>query len=318
MNANSEKLGVPAVHQTVFRLGVFAAIHPIEYAKILIQIGFEPIQPKPTRTLLGRPALSLPNVFQYIGYIRKKKGFFGLYHGVAPRVCGNFVHTYVSERITKLMPLQRRAENGENGNEGTEDKVLYFFQHTGRSMVSQCVAIIASQPFQVITVRMVAQFVGGEKTYNGIFSSIREIYAQEGISGFFSGLVPRIVGDLLLLWLSSCLTFVINTYLIKDKDLQSYTEASMSFIASAVTYPFLLVSRVMTVNNSGLVAGMPPQMPIYISWTDCWSHLKAQNQLKRGSSLLWRYYTGPYILKDGKPHVPSLQNFKMPLSTKYN
>ena len=94
------------------------------------------------------------------------------------------------------MPLQRRAENGENGNEGTEDKVLYFFQHTGRSMVSQCVAIIASQPFQgllhcllrvnfslqcqiplvfldlnlhyftlVITVRMVAQFVGGEKTY---------------------------------------------------------------------------------------------------------------------------------------------------------
>ena len=51
----------------------------------------------------------------------------------------------------------------------------------------------------------------------------------------------------------------------------------------------------MVVSRSGLAAGYPPFMPMYISWTDCFSHLKSQNQLKRGSSLFFRYYTGPQV-----------------------
>ncbi|GFU42585.1 mitochondrial carrier 2 [Trichonephila clavipes] len=44
-----------------------------------------------------------------------------------------------------------------------------------------------------------------------------------------------------------------------------------------------------------LKAGVPTNMPIYLNWLDCWSHLSAIGQLKRGSSLLWRYYSGPYM-----------------------
>ena len=51
----------------------------------------------------------------------------------------------------------------------------------------------------------------------------------------------------------------------------------------------------MVVSRSGLAAGYPPFMPMYISWTDCFSHLKSQTQLKRGSSLFFRYYTGPQV-----------------------
>lgn len=69
------------------RLGVSTALHPFEYAKVLmqvscktfpvllagidrgfflsIQIGFEPIAPVPGRTLFGNPTMILPNVFQY-------------------------------------------------------------------------------------------------------------------------------------------------------------------------------------------------------------------------------------------------------------
>lgn len=311
------------IRQAAFRLGIFAAVHPFEYAKILIQIGYEPIPPKPCHSLFRRPALALPNVFQYMDYIRKKRGFLGLYHGTSARVCGNVIQSYVSKHIVKLLPLKQEHEKEENADEADsnateEDKVLRFFQKTGREMLAQCAAVVASQPFQVITVRMVAQFVGGEDKYSNLFSSIEEIYKQDGIRGFFSGLVPRLLGELFSLWLYTCLTFVINTYLIKDKDLQVYTGASMSFISVAVTYPFILVSKVMCVNNSGLAAGMPPHMPIYTSWTDCWSHLKAQNQLKRGSSLLWRYYSGPCILKDGKPAVALEKNFRPPVSTKNN
>lgn len=52
------------------RLGVTTALHPLEYAKVLMQIGFEPIAPVPGRTLFGRPTMVLPNVFQYGKFAR--------------------------------------------------------------------------------------------------------------------------------------------------------------------------------------------------------------------------------------------------------
>ena len=51
----------------------------------------------------------------------------------------------------------------------------------------------------------------------------------------------------------------------------------------------------MAVSRSGLAAGYPPKMPLYTSWWDCFKHLKSQGQLKRGSSLFFRYYTGPQV-----------------------
>lgn len=47
------------------RLGVSAALHPFEYSKVLIQLGYEPISPIPGKSILGRPILALPNIFQY-------------------------------------------------------------------------------------------------------------------------------------------------------------------------------------------------------------------------------------------------------------
>lgn len=72
------------------------------------------------------------------------------------------------------------------------------------------------------------------------------------------------------------------------------------FIATAVTYPFQVVSNCIAITGSGLKAGSPPHMPIYNSWIDCWTDLSRQNQLKRGSSLLVRYYTGPQMFIGGR------------------
>jgi carrier protein len=35
---------------------------------MMFQIGYEPVPPRTTKTLFGRPALALPNVFQYSKY----------------------------------------------------------------------------------------------------------------------------------------------------------------------------------------------------------------------------------------------------------
>ncbi|KAG8285864.1 Mitochondrial carrier 2 [Homalodisca vitripennis] len=40
-----------------------------------------------------------------------------------------------------------------------------------------------------------------------------------------------------------------------------------------------------------LTAGSPPNMPHYHNMFHCWGHLQRIHQLKRGSSVLWRYYT---------------------------
>lgn len=50
------------------RLGVQSALHPFEYAKVLIQLGYEPIAPRPGRTIFGKDVLVLPNIFKYSKY----------------------------------------------------------------------------------------------------------------------------------------------------------------------------------------------------------------------------------------------------------
>jgi len=286
------------------RIILNTASHPIEYAKVLIQIGYEPIAPKPCTTFFGKPALKLPNVLDYIKHIKKVDGFVGLYRGLVPKLCGNLVCAITTEKIIQKYEGELNEDDEDStANLNNKQKLLKDLK---RDLVSRTGAIIISHPFHVITIRMMAQFVGDEAKYNGLFSSIAEIYKQNGISGFFSGLVPRVLGDIIFVLLASTLTFAVNSYVFDEADLRVYTNATMSFLASAITYPFQVVSNCMAVSSSGLAAGSPPFMPLYTSWADCWFDLSNRNQLKRGSSLLIRYYTGPQVVISGRP-VPLLK-----------
>lgn len=64
--------------------------------------------------------------------------------------------------------------------------------------------------------------------FSGIFSSIVEIYRQNGVFGFFSGLIPRLLGEVISLLLANALTYVINTYVFEERELQTYTAATTS------------------------------------------------------------------------------------------
>ncbi|KAB0796921.1 hypothetical protein PPYR_10982 [Photinus pyralis] len=290
------------------RIIVSTASHPLEYAKVLIQIGHEPIAPRPTTTLFGRPALKLPNIFEYVRYIKSVDGLVGCYRGFVPKVCGNLASAIASQKV--IDHLESDKEDEEELSEADEDKrTELFFKSVKKDLVTRATAIVVSHPFHVVTIRIMAQFVGNETTYNGLFASIMQIYKESGVKGFFSGLVPRILGDVFSLLLASALAYAFNTYVFEDKELQMYTSATMSFIASAITYPFQVVSNCMAVAGTSLAAGSPPNMPFYNSWLDCWSDLSRRNQLKRGSSLLIRYYVGPQLIIGGRA-IPSDKNFE--------
>lgn len=87
---------------------------------IILQLGYEPIAPRPGRTIFGKPALILPNILQYgksalscfwatvivflfmvllVNYIRKVDGLVGCYRGLAPKIFGNILGSLGSERV---------------------------------------------------------------------------------------------------------------------------------------------------------------------------------------------------------------------------
>ncbi|NWX18655.1 MTCH2 protein, partial [Aegotheles bennettii] len=172
---------------------------------------------------------------------------------------------------------------------------------------------------------------------SGTLSAFATIYREEGILGFFAGLIPRLLGDILSLWLCNMLAYLINTYALENgvragtgdtgegpgtaweglgmaggdhgghwdgsimvevtfllpqastmAEIKSYSQAVTGFFASMLTYPFVLVSNLMAVNNCGLAGGLLPYAPTYSSWLDCWSQLHREGNMSRGNSLFFR------------------------------
>uniref|UniRef100_A0A8V0ZYV9 Mitochondrial carrier 1 n=1 Tax=Gallus gallus TaxID=9031 RepID=A0A8V0ZYV9_CHICK len=154
-------------------------------------------------------------------------------------------------------------------------------KETSHEMMMQCVSRVVSHPLHVISMRCMVQFVGREVKYSGVFSAIGRIFKEEGILGFFVGLVPHILGDVIFLWCCNLLAHFINTYAVDDNFSQasvirSYTKFVMGIAMSMLTYPFLLVGDLMAVNNCGLRAGLPPYAPAFTSWIHCWRYLSSQ------------------------------------------
>uniref|UniRef100_A0A4W5KCL2 Mitochondrial carrier 1 n=1 Tax=Hucho hucho TaxID=62062 RepID=A0A4W5KCL2_9TELE len=91
----------------------------------------------------------------------------------------------------------------------------------------------------------------------GLFSCIAKIFKEEGVGGFFAGVVPHVLGEVIFLWCCNLLAHFINTYAVDNNFSQapavrSYTKFVMGIAVSVLTYPFMLVADLMAVNNCGV------------------------------------------------------------------
>ncbi|EDW83599.1 uncharacterized protein Dwil_GK13597 [Drosophila willistoni] len=270
------------------RLGVSAALHPFDYSKTLIQLGYEPVPPQQGTSLLGRPILLLPNILQYTAHIKKIDGFCGCYRGLAPKMVGSLISMVVSERLTHQLGFSPQEDVKDNSELSKEEIYAQFKETLKRDIVLTVSGIVVSHPFHVITVRMMAQFVGRERLYTSIIDSIVEIWKTEGVLGFFAGLVPKLLCDVVCVVLSSSTIYMLNKYLIKDHLARQYNARITQFAFSSWLYSLQVASTCSVVSGSRLTAGQPPIMPIYRNWVDCWKDLQCRGELKRGSSLFWR------------------------------
>ncbi|XP_064423265.1 mitochondrial carrier homolog 2 isoform X3 [Latimeria chalumnae] len=198
--------------------------------------------------------------------------------------------TVLSHPLMLVKVLVQELENSQKEDISSLQQVI---KETSREMMARSAATILTNPFHVITLRCMVQFIGRETKYCGVFDSIATIYREEGILGFFAGLVPRLLGDVFSLWLCNMLAYLINTYALDNSvshmgEMKSYSQAVTGFFASMLTYPFTLVSNLMAVNNCGLAGGLPPYAPAYPWWLDCWKQLRSEGNLSRGNSLFFR------------------------------
>ncbi|XP_067902005.1 mitochondrial carrier homolog 2 isoform X2 [Heterodontus francisci] len=266
--------------------GLTVLSHPLMYVKVLIQVGHEPMAPVMGRNIFGRPVLQLPGLFSYAKHIVNIDGKRGLFKGLTPRLCAGAIGTVVHGKVLQCTELEKIAE---------EPSLHHVFEETMREMIARSTATIVTHPFHVITLRCMIQFIGRETKYSGIFNNVVTIYKEEGFLGFFAGLIPRLLGDMISLWVCNLLAHLINTYALEPPgqgsqigELRSYSQAVTGFLASMLTYPFVLVSNLMAVNNCGLVGGLPPYAAVYTSWIDCWRQLSREGNLSRGNSLFFR------------------------------
>ncbi|KAM9343774.1 mitochondrial carrier homolog 1-like isoform 2-T2 [Pholidichthys leucotaenia] len=277
MDANTAVLLVGA--------GVTVITHPLLYVKLLIQVGHEPLPPTVGTTLFGRKVLYLPGFFSYAHHIVKVDGKRGLFRGLSPRIMSSTISTVVRSKVRQV---EVRSKTDE-----PQTSLRKVVKETSHEMVIQCLSRVATHPFHVMSIRCMAQFVGREDKYGGMFSCIIKIFKEEGIAGFYIGLIPHMLGEVLFLWCCNLLAHFINTYAIDESfgqasAVRSYTKCVMGIAVSVLTYPFILVADLMAVNNCGLAAGLPPRTPIFKSWLHCWNHLSAEGHLLRGSSFFFR------------------------------
>ncbi|XP_070695934.1 mitochondrial carrier homolog 1-like [Pempheris klunzingeri] len=270
--------------------GVTAATHPLLYVKLLIQVGHEPLPPTVGTTMFGRRVLYLPGFFSYAQHIVNVDGKSGLFRGLLPHLMSSAISTVVRSKVKQFFIEQVELLSKRDDVQTSLRKVV---QETSHKMIIQCLSRVAAHPFHVMSVRCMAQFVGGEVKYSGVFSCVVKIFKEEGVAGFYVGLLPRVVGEVLFLWCCNLLAHFINTYAVEESFSQasavrSYTKFVMGIAVSVLTYPFMLVADLMAVNNCGLAAGLPPHSPIFKSWMHCWNYLSHKGHLFRGSRFFFR------------------------------
>uniref|UniRef100_A0A0K8SXR6 Mitochondrial carrier 2 n=1 Tax=Lygus hesperus TaxID=30085 RepID=A0A0K8SXR6_LYGHE len=266
--------------------------HPLDYVRFLIQIGHEPLPPYPAKTIFGKSIMRLPSILNYVEYIKSRDGWLGLYRGLVPKVLGHVLGSGAAITTTDHLKLKGGRNCMDDPSFTEKQRFEFLILTLQKSVVERVVFISVSHPFITISARMMASFVGGEEAYSGMFSAVRQIFKEDGLVGFFSGYLPRLIGDIAAVVISTVVVYSINNYIVKEKDLQTLTGAAFGYYINSQAHPFAVVSSCMTVNNTSLQAGNPPNMLPFKSWISCWKHLKLNNQLQRGSALFFRAYNG--------------------------
>lgn len=187
-----------------------------------------------------------------VKHIKRVDGFAGCYRGLTPKLLGSVAGTFGSEKVLKKLgcDLDDSFEEKDESELTDEESYERFTKSLRKELILHASCVVISHPFQVISIRMMAQFVGRETIYHSIWSSIKEIVRQDGIFGFFSGLIPKLLCDLTCIALASTTCYIVNKYYISEPGNRTLFGGFIQFVYASILYPLQVVSTCMIVSGS--------------------------------------------------------------------
>ncbi|CAH8679446.1 unnamed protein product [Schistosoma haematobium] len=271
-----------------------AITHPLTYARTMMLLGYEPFPPVRRFTLRNilRPNYEVyyyPSVFTYCRKLRQEVGLYGIFTiGLPANIIGSFVKSY-STNITMeyLTPDFFEKKTFFETDKG----IRIFLISTSKCTVARVVGVVVSYPFQVIMIRQMSQFINGTQLYDCIFNAFPTILRNEGFLSFFSGLTPRLIGEVITVWLTACLAYFFNKYIFMDRidpPLKKHTPLVTEMIVSGATHGLTVTSTVMAACDSTINV-----VPVFNNWWQCYSYLSQSDAFVRGSSLFFRRAPSP-------------------------
>lgn len=320
------------------RTAIQGLFHPLNFAKVLIQTGHEPFPL--TKGVLyyvaGPDGYCLPNGLAYASRIAQKEGVSAVYRGLSAAMASGMLGVFGS--TVALIWLDRKhPELKEKNAKGAKD-LQAALQSSSRSALRESLAktagLVLASPLRVVLVRRIASYIGGELEYETIIGSLQHIYRNEGVAGFFKGLVPLLIAEWGTIWLMHGLSLALDQAFVKLTDMDVPEEKedvdeeeaaanisnlanemegpggmrklikfAIPFVVNGMTYRYHLVSTLMTINNCGLAAGAIPYAPAFGGWQDCYDFLVAVKGLRRGAKLFFRDYLGPITYRGAQVYA---------------
>jgi solute carrier family 25 (mitochondrial folate transporter), member 32 len=143
-----------------------------------------------------------PSFVAGAGQILRTEGIPGFYRGLVPALFGVSHGAFQFMAYEKLKSHQSRSRNA-SGNaaarHGQND--LNNMELLLISGLSKIFAGCITYPYQVLRTRLQLQAYNADAAiYRGVWDATRQIWVQEGISGFYKGLGPSLLRVLPSTW----------------------------------------------------------------------------------------------------------------------
>ncbi|XP_076864481.1 solute carrier family 25 member 32a isoform X1 [Brachyhypopomus gauderio] len=127
--------------------------------------------------------------------IYRHEGIPGLYRGFVPGLVGT------SHAALQFMTYEGLKREQNRYKEMPADALLSPLEYISMAAISKIFAVAATYPYQVVRARLQDQ----HNSYGGIVDVIRRTWRNEGVEGFYKGMVPNLVRVIP----ACCITFLV-------------------------------------------------------------------------------------------------------------
>lgn len=236
-------------------VAITVAGYPIYLARTLIQIGYEPVGPDEYG--------SLPNIFSYMGYIRRERGYTALYTGL---------RFYLPAVIIKNTSYDLMVSITDHKKETNNSDFSEIIAVCLRESALRIHTTILTYPLVTIAIGHISS----------VFFGTKEV-TEYTIEALYKGLVPKLILEVTMVWVN-IISRRLTVSLVDDEIGQAIFSRVPPFIVQSLMYPYNVVATVMADNGR---SGVNPK---FSTVSDCFRFLRENNRLRSGSSIFYRSY----------------------------